>query len=65
MSIELILKIAGVGLLVSILTQTLGKIGRDDHAGLVSLAGILLALILIISELSSLITLVRETFGLG
>lgn len=65
MSIDLILKVAGIGLLVSILSQVLGKTGRDDHAGLVSLAGILIILILIISKLSELISVIQTLFGLS
>lgn len=64
MDISLILKIAGVGILVSILTQVLGKTGRDDHANYVSLAGILIVLILIISKLSELINVIQSVFGL-
>ena len=65
MNIELILKVAGIGLLVSILTQALGKIGRDDHAGLISLAGILIILVLILSKLSELIDMIQTVFGLS
>ena len=65
MSVDLILKVAGIGLLVSILTQVLGKTGRDDHAGLVSLAGILIILVLILSKLSELITTIQTLFGLS
>lgn len=65
MEIGLILKVAGIGLLVSIITQALGKIGRDDHAGLVSLAGILIILVLIITKLSELISTVQSIFGLN
>ena len=65
MNVDLILKVAGIGLLVSILTQVLGKIGRDDHAGLISLAGILIILVLILSKLSELIATIQTVFGLN
>ena len=65
MSIDLILKVAGIGLLVSILTQVLSKTGREDHSGLVSLAGILIILVLILSKLSELITTIQAIFGLS
>lgn len=65
MSIDLILKVAGIGLLVSILSQVLGKTGRDDHSGLVSLSGILIILVLILSKLSELITTIQTIFGLS
>ena len=65
MEIGLILKVAGVGILVSILAQFLGKTGRDDHAGLVSLAGILIILVMIITKLTELISMIQNIFGLG
>ena len=65
MEISLILKVAGVGLLVGILTQVLGKTGRDDHATFVSLAGILVVLVMIISKLSELINAIQNVFGIG
>ena len=65
MSVDLILKVAGIGLLVSILTQVLSKTGRDDHAGLISLAGILITLVLILGKLSELISIIQGLFGLN
>ena len=65
MSIELILKVAGIGLLVSILNMILGKIGREDHAGLISAAGIIIILVLVISKLSELISVIQTVFGLS
>ena len=65
MSVDLILKVAGIGLLVSILTQVLSKTGRDDHAGLISLAGILITLVLILGKLSEIISIIQGLFGLN
>ena len=65
MDISLILKVAGVGLLVSILSQVLSKYGREDHSNYVSLAGIFIVLVLIISKLSELVKLIQSTFGLN
>ena len=65
MSVDLVLKVAGIGLLVSILTQVLSKTGRDDHAGLISLAGILIILVLILGKLSELISIIQGIFGLN
>ena len=64
MDISLILKVAGIGLLVSVLTQVLSKSGRDDHSNFVSLAGILIILLLLVSKLSELITTLQNLFGL-
>ena len=65
MSVDLILKVAGIGLLVSIMTQVLSKTGRDDHTGLISLAGILIILVLILGKLSELISIIQGIFGLN
>lgn len=65
MNTDLIFKVAGIAILVSILTQVLGKTGRDDHVGLVSLAGILIILVLILGKLSELISIIQTLFGLS
>lgn len=64
MDITLILKIAGTGLLVSIAYIILNKAGRDEMAMMVSLGGIIIVLLMIVSQLSSLIDSIRTTFGI-
>ena len=64
MEVGLVLKVAGVGLLVSVATQILNKSGRDEQATLVSLAGIVLVLMLLVSELGALFDAVRRVFGI-
>ena len=64
MDISLIFKIAGVGLLVGLLSQILSKYGRDEQATFVGLAGILTALFILVGELGELFYRVREVFGL-
>ncbi len=64
MEIELILKVAGVGMIVAILCQVLGKIGREDQATMVSVAGIVIILLFLVDEISVLISTLREVFGL-
>ena len=64
MDVTVILKVAGVGLIVSVVYQVLSKSGRDEQAMLVSLAGVIIVLLLIVSELSELITTIRRVFGL-
>ncbi len=64
MDISQILKIAGIGFLVSIAYIVLNKSGRDEMAMLVSVAGIVIVLIMIISQLSDLIDRVRGLFGI-
>lgn len=62
MDISLIMKIAGVGILVSVASQILSKSGRDDHATFVSIAGIIAALMLLVGEIRSLFDMVLSLF---
>lgn len=64
MDVSLILKIAGIGMLVSVLCQVLSKSGREEQAGFVTIAGILIVLIVLIGQIGSLINSVRTTFGI-
>ena len=63
MDISLILKVAGAGLLVSVVCQILGKSGRDEQAMLVSIAGIIIVLMLLVQEISNLINTIKSVFG--
>ncbi|MBR6768482.1 MAG: stage III sporulation protein AC [Clostridia bacterium] len=64
MSAELIFKIIGIGLLVSVSHQLLVKSGRDEQAMLVTLAGIVVVLLMLIGEISELLNTIKELFGL-
>ena len=64
MDVGLILKVAGVGMLIAVSHQVLSKSGRDEQATLVSIAGILVVLLLLVEEIASLISLLREVFGI-
>lgn len=64
MDISLILKVAGAGLLVSVICQILNKSGRDEQAMLVSLAGIIIVLMLLVDEISQLISSIKSIFGI-
>lgn len=64
MDISLILKVSGIGLLVSVVCQILSKSGRDDQAMFVSIAGIIIVLMLLIKEFSTLINTIKTLFGL-
>ena len=63
MDISLILKITGIGLLVSIACQVLSKSGRDEQATMLSIAGIIIVMLLIISELEGLFHTISRIFG--
>lgn len=64
MSISLIFKIAAVGILVTILNQILKHSGREEHAFLISLAGLILVLTWIIPYIYDLFVMVQELFAL-
>ena len=65
MDISLILRVAGVGILVAVASQVLGKCGRDDQAMLVALSGIVVVLLMLVGEVGDLFDAVRDTFELG
>ena len=64
MDVDLILKVAGVGMIVAVVCQILGKAGREEQATLVSITGIVIILILIVEEIGSLIESLKRIFGL-
>ena len=64
MDISLILKIAGVGIIVTVICQMLSKAGRDEQATYVSIAGIIVVLMMLVGEISELFEMVKEVFGL-
>lgn len=63
MEVGLILKVAGVGLLVSVAAQILNKTGRDEQATLVTVAGIVVVLLMLVEQIGALFSLVYTTFG--
>ena len=64
MNIGLILKIGGIGVLVSCINQVLAKSGKDDLSMFVSLAGIIVILLMLVGEMEVLFSLVRSVFGI-
>ena len=64
MEIALILKVAGVGVLISVLNLILEKVDRNDWATLTTLVGVVIVLGLVITEISDLFNTVRTMFQL-
>lgn len=64
MEVSLIFKIAAVGILITILGQVLKHSGRDEHAFLVSLAGLILVLSWIVPYIYELFESIQKLFGL-
>ena len=64
MGIDIVLRIAGIGILVAIICQLLKHTGRDDIAMLAALAGLVITLSLVVGEISTLLDQVKRIFGL-
>lgn len=63
MELDLIFKIAGVGIIVAVLNMLLKKADRDEYAVMVTLAGLIVVLAMIVSEIAALFETVRTVFG--
>ena len=64
MDVELILKVAGVGMIVAVVCQILARAGREDQSGMVSLAGVVVVLLLLAERIGDLIFAIRGIFGI-
>ena len=64
MGIEIVFKLAAIGILITVLCQILKKSGNDDIATLVALAGLIIALTLVIGMISELFTSIKDIFDL-
>jgi stage III sporulation protein AC len=64
MDVTLILRIAGVGVLVTVANSILSKSGRDEQTVFVTLAGIITVLLLLVGEIGRLFSSVRSIFGI-
>ena len=64
MDIDLIFKIAAIGIIVAVLNQVLIRSGREEQAMLTTLAGLIVVLMMIIGEISTLFDTVKAIFDL-
>ena len=64
MNIDLLFKIAAIGILVAVLHQVLVRAGREDQGMMTTLAGLVIVLTMVIKEISTLFNTVRTMFGL-
>ena len=64
MEVDLIFKIAAVGIIVTILNQVLVRSGREEQATMTTLAGLVVVLMMVVQEISDLFNLVKNLFGL-
>ena len=64
MDVDLLFKIAAIGILVAVLHQVLCRAGREEQAMMTTLAGVVIVLTLVIKEISTLFNTVRTIFNL-
>ena len=62
MEIDLIFKIAAIGIIVSILNQVLSRSGREEQATMTSLAGLVVVLMMLTQKIADLFDLVKTLF---
>lgn len=62
MEIDLIFKIAAIGIIVSILNQVLARSGRDEQATMTTLAGLIVVLMMVVQKIAELFDLVKTLF---
>lgn len=64
MDVDLIFKIAAVGILVAVLNQVLIKAGREEQAMMTTLAGLVVVLLMVVKEIKFLFDMVKSIFQL-
>ncbi len=64
MDVDMIFKIAAIGIIVAVLNQVLIRSGREEQAMMTTLAGLIVVLMMLIGEISSLFDTVKSVFGL-
>ena len=64
MDVDLIFKVAAIGILVAVLNQLLIRSGREEQAMMTTLAGLIVVMMILIQEISGMFQLIKHTFGL-
>lgn len=64
MDVDLIFKIAAIGIIVAVLNQLLIRSGREEQAMMTNLAGLIVVLMMIIQQIDSLFKSIKSIFGL-
>ncbi|HIY81168.1 stage III sporulation protein AC [Hydrogenoanaerobacterium saccharovorans] len=64
MNVDLIFRIAAIGIIVAVLNQLLVRSGREEQAMMVTLAGLITVLLMMVYEINTLFTTVKTVFGL-
>ena len=64
MEVELIFRIAAVGILVAVLNQLLVRSGREEQAMMTTIAALVVVLMIVVQKISELFILIKTLFGL-
>ena len=64
MDVNLIFKVAAIGILVAVINQLLIRSGREEQAMMTTLAGLIVVMMILIREISAMFQLIKQTFGL-
>ena len=64
MEIDLVFKIAAIGIIVAVLNQLLIRSGREDHAMMTTLAGLVVVLSMLVQQISDLFVTIKSLFAL-
>ena len=64
MDVDLIFKIAAIGILVAVLNLLLVRSGREEQAMMTTLAGLIVVLMMVITQISALFDTIKQLFGL-
>ena len=65
MNVDLIFKIAAVGILVAVLNILLTRSGRDEQALMTTIAGLVVVLVILVQQIAGLFDMIKELFELG
>jgi stage III sporulation protein AC len=63
MGIDLIFRIAAIGILVSVLNTVLNKSGRDEYVMMTTIAGLIIALLMVVKEIANLFDTIKAMFN--
>ncbi len=64
MEVDLIFQIAGIGIIVSVMNVLLSRSGRDEQALMITIAGLVIVLMMVVKEIAELFSTVKTVFGL-
>ena len=64
MNTELIFQIAGIGIIVSVMNVLLSRSGRDEQALMITIAGLVVVLMMVVGEIAKLFETVKTVFGI-